>query len=383
MSRTLWIFLLVAATLSVCAGYAHSGQFKKTTYYSAGRRPFAVVAAHFTRSGNMDLAFADWLSGQIVILLGNGDGTFQTPRKFPAPSPIELAAGDFNEDGNLDLAVVEANGTGDGALMIFLGNGEGSFKFSTSYPIGVASGFVAVADFNGDGHLDAAVSDQGIDSTPGDVIVFFGNGHGKLSRVAKFKLPHQQPTGIAAGDLNGDHHPDLAVTLAGSGSVAVFLNDGTGKFLKPVSYNAGGGEAEDVKIADLRNDGRNDLVIANNSRSAVGVLLNKGNGTFGPVTLYPVCQSFCQAAEAVVVDDFNLDGKLDVAVAGHIGDSSLYYGKGDGTFKPAVRIHNSIGNFQNSGPSIAAGDFITGNQAPDLAIPIELNGKVAIMINTQ
>jgi hypothetical protein len=139
----------------------------------------------------------------------------------------------------------------------------------------------------------------------------------------------------------------------------------------------------DVKIADLRHDGRNDLVTANNSLSAVGVLLNKGNGTFGAVALYQVCRNCCQAAEAVVVDDFNLDGIPDIAVAGHIGDSSLYYGKGNGTFKPAVRIHNSIGNFQDSGPSIAAGNFITGNKAPDLAIPIESYGKVAIMLNTQ
>jgi FG-GAP-like repeat len=85
----------------------------------------------------------------------------------------------------------------------------------------------------------------------------------------------------------------------------------------------------------------------------------------------------------VVVDDFNLDGIPDIAVAGRIGDSSLYYGNGNGTFKPAVRIHNSIGNFQDSGPSIAAGSFITGNKAPDLAIPIELDDKVATMLNTQ
>src|SRR5207245_2522390 len=94
MSRSLWIFLLAVATLSVGAEAASAGQFKRPAYYGAGQRPFAVVAAHLTQSGNLDLALADWLSGQIVILLGNGDGTFQPPRKFPAPSPIELAVGD-------------------------------------------------------------------------------------------------------------------------------------------------------------------------------------------------------------------------------------------------------------------------------------------------
>jgi hypothetical protein len=378
MTRNTGIFLLAFSMLTLSA---QGGQFRRATYHLAGQRPYRVVAAKLTNSGNVDLAVADWVSDQLVVLLGNGDGTFQKPLRFSVPGPISLAAADFNEDGNLDLAVVEDVGTGDGTIAIFLGDGKGGFKLSGSYVLGPVSVSVAVADFNGDGHLDVAVTNKGF-NTPGSVMTFFGDGHGKLQGRTTYKLSGG-PFGIAAGDLNGDQHPDLAVTQGDHGTVAVLINDGSGKFKKAVTYSAGGGGVEDVKIANLRHDGRNDLVIANGSLSAVGVLLNKGNGTFGAVTLYPVCQNYCQAAEAVVIDDFNLDGKLDVAVAGHIGDSSLYYGKGDGTFKPAVRIHNSIGNFQNSGPSIAAGDFITGNQAPDLAIPIELNGKVAIMINTQ
>ena len=379
MSRSLWILLLAVATLSVGAQAALAGQFKRPAYYGAGQRPFAVVAAHFTHSGNLDLALADWLSGQIVILLGNGDGTFQTPRKFPAPSPIELAVGDFNEDGNLDLAVVQANGTGNGTLMLFLGDGEGGFKFSVGYPVGVVSGFVAVADFNGDGHLDAAVSDQGVDSTPGDVIVFFGDGHGKLTRVAKFKMPHQQPTGIAAGDLNGDHHPDLAVTLAATGSVAVFINDGTGKFLTAVTYSAGGGEVVDVKIADLRHDGRNDLVIANRSQGMV-VLLNNGNGTFGEPTIYQPTFFNWQPPDACAVADFNLDGILDVACAPEGNNGYIFYGRGNGKFGSGFEFNDAINH--HGGFSIAAGDF-NHDGAPDLAIPIELNGKVAILLNSQ
>jgi hypothetical protein len=278
------------------------------------------------------------------------------------------------------LAVTENNGTGDGSLAIFLGDGKGGFRLSASYQIGVASGFVTVADFNGDGHLDAAVTDQGFEGRGGDVIVFFGNGHGQLTRDATFKMS-QQPVGIAAGDLNGDRHPDLAVTLARDGTVAVFLNDGTGKFLKPVTYNAGGGEAVGVKIADLRNNGEQDLVIANGSQGMV-VLLNKGNGTFGEPAIYGPCVGKCSAGpEACTVADFNLDGKLDVACAAQIDDSYFFYGKGDGTFGTAIAIANTIKN--QGGYSIASGNFITNNKAPDLAIPIESYGKVAIMINTQ
>jgi len=379
-SHTHWTVLLAVVTLSVGVGNASAGQFKKAVYYHSTGKPWTLTVAHLTQSGNLDLAVADLFQERVAILLGNGDGTFQTPQTFPVPNPVEIATGDFNEDGNEDLAVTESNGTGDGSLAIFLGDGKGGFKLSASYPIGPVSGFVTVADFNGDGHLDAAVSDQGVDSTPGDVIVFFGNGRGKLRRVARFKMPHRQPVGIAAGDLNGDHHPDLAVTLAATGSVAVFINDGTGKFLKPVTYNAGGGEVVDVKIADLRNDGRQDLLATNLSKDELAILLNKGDGTFEPAKFYVTGFSWGSGTEALAVADFKMNGHLDVAAVNQTDDSALLYGNGDGTFQPAVEIHDKIGT--DGGFSITAGIF-DKSRGPSLAIPIESDGKVAIMINTQ
>src|SRR5277367_2350508 len=119
MTCSAGILLLAFSMLTL---NAQGGQFKRATYYAAGQRPRRVVAAELTHSGNVDLAVADWLSDQLVILLGNGDGTFQKPLRLSIPGPISLAAGDFNEDGNLDLAVVESNGTGDGTIALFLGD---------------------------------------------------------------------------------------------------------------------------------------------------------------------------------------------------------------------------------------------------------------------
>ncbi len=379
MQRTIRSLAFAVAALAITTQSASAGQFKKAVYYKAGSLPYQVAAAHLTNSGNLDLVVADYLSNQMVVLLGKGDGTFQSATKFSVPAPIGLAVGDLNHDGNQDLLVVESGGTGAGALAVFLGRGDGKFSYKASYLLGSEAGFVTVADFDGDGKLDVAETDQGSGSE-GVLRVFRGTGKGTLLKPKLYKIP-DTPGALAAADLNGDQHPDLAVAQYSTGSVGVLINDGTGKFLKPVTYNAGGGEVVDVKIADLRNNGKQDLVIANGSQGMV-VLLNKGDGTFGPAKIYPPCAGNppCEGPEAVVVADFNLDGHLDAAVATNIDDSYFYYGKGDGTFGLAKHLKNTI-HFQG-GFSIATGDF-NNDQAPDLAIPIQNKGKVAIMLNTK
>jgi len=380
MKYVSWLLFLLPL-LVVPETYAVGQQFREPVYYGTGEgtNPNQVISVEFTSSGHLDLAVADYPGDTVTILLGNGDGTFQKPLKFSVPSPIGIAAGDMNGDGKPDLVIIESGGTGNSLVAVFLGNGDGTFREAGTGQLGIYSANVTVADFNGDGHLDIAVANRGFDK-PGSVMVFFGDGKGNLKDRATYKVAGG-PWGIAAADLNGDRRPDLAAALDLNGSVAVLLNDGTGKFLKPVSYNAGGGEAVDVKIADFRHDGRNDLAVVNASLSAVAVLLNNGDGTFGAAKLYPTSlPGESTGADGVVIADFNLDGKLDLAASNQDGNSALFYGKGDGTFKAAVPIHDEIKFDGASG--LTAGDF-NNDKTPDLAFAMYFKPKVAILLNTK
>jgi hypothetical protein len=376
MKPTAFFPALIVVAL-VMGGNASAAQFKKARYYSAGQRPYQSVTADFNNDGNTDLAMADWLSSQLVVLLGNGDGTFQKTKTISVGAPGALAVGDFNEDGNLDLAIVQENGNADGVLVLYLGDGKGGFKEASTYPTGAVPTSMAVADVNGDGHMDVLVTDRGSDGS-GDVLVFSGTGKGKLRPAKKYSLTGS-PFRVAVEDLNGDHFPDLAVTQFDNGTVAIFLNDGTGKFRKPVTYDAGGYGVVGVVAADLRNSGKQDLAISNEGAGMV-VLLNNGDGTFGKPSIYlPNC-SECQAPLACVVADFNLDNNLDVACVADYGKAYLFYGDGKGGFPKQIGFNETIGNV--GGFSLAVGDF-NNDKVPDLAIPLERKGKVAIMLNAK
>jgi hypothetical protein len=356
--------------LALCAT---ASQFKRAVYYKVANYPVQVIAADFNHDGNLDLAVADYLANEVSILLGNGDGTFQKALTFPASSPVGLAAGDLNGDGNQDLVVVENFNTS--LLAVFLGDGTGKFHKSVTYISGQVSESVVLADFNGDGHLDAAVTNFG----GGDVWVRFGNGKGQFGKPSKYSSPGAWA--IAAGDLNGDHHPDIVVGQAGPGGVQVFLNDGTGKFEKPTTYFSSRGTITGVAIADLNHDGHPDLAAADSQTSYIAVLLNKGDGTFAKPVLYSTALSGSDAyGYTVVVADFNLDGNPDLAAVNQDGNSALLYGKGDGRFKPAVAIQDRFGF--DGGITLTAGDF-NNDHAPDLAIGILNDARVAIMLNTQ
>ncbi len=292
------------------------------TYAVAVSLGFTFVAAgDFNGDGNLDLAVTGLgtTNGTVTILLGNGDGTFTPASGSPLTvgiAPNSVAVGDFNGDGKLDLAVPNA---GDNTVSILLGNGNGSFTAASGSPfqVGPEPFSVGLGDFNGDGNVDLAVLSFG--ATNGTVGILLGNGDGTFTPFSGGPLTvGNSPTSVTVGDFNGDGKLDLAVPSRGSNTVSVLLGNGYGSFTaapgSPVPVSA---STVAVAVGDVNGDGNLDLAVATGYGESVSVLLGKGDGTFSAASDFGV-DNF---PDFVAMADFNGDGRMDLAVVNGASNS--------------------------------------------------------------
>ena len=222
----------------------------------AGHRPESVVSGDFNGDGHLDLAVANSEDNTVSVLLGNGDGTFAPQVTYAVGSgPSSIVAGDFTGDGHLDLAVATSNNEdGSGEVSVLLGNGDGTFAPQVTYAVGSGPYAIVAGDFTGDGHLDLAVANQYDDT----VSVLLGNGDGTFQPQVTYAVG-SVPYAIVAGDFTGDGHLDLAV--AGAGGVSVLLGNGDGTFAPQVTY-AVGSYSTGIVAGDFNGDGHLDLAVA-------------------------------------------------------------------------------------------------------------------------
>jgi Flp pilus assembly secretin CpaC len=208
---------------------------------TVGQEPSSIVLGDFNNDGNQDFAVSNFKDNTFSLFLGNGDGTFKqaTGSPFPLPAtatgPIAMVTSDFNSDGNADLAIVTE--TTNNALVL-LGTGNATFSLAPSSPFAVGKTPVAVAtaDLNGDSHPDLVVVNQA-DNTAS---VLLGNGDGTFTSAPNSPLPTgQSPTAVAIADYNGDGIPDFAVTDPQTDSVSVYLGLGQGLFNTPFQLPVG------------------------------------------------------------------------------------------------------------------------------------------------
>jgi hypothetical protein len=329
-------------TQTVGAAPTAANGFQIGATYSVPGGPIAVV--DFNGDGKADTAVA---GTSLNVLLGKGDGTFQSPAPT-AVSGSSLAIGDFNGDGKADIAEASS-----GSVTVLLGTGLGTFQAPATYPTGAGSvsGVIATSDFNGDGVADLIVTDNGFNL----VYVLLGNGDGTFQAAVTYPsgLTGSTP-GVVVGDFNLDGKADVA--LCNATGLTVLLGNGDGSLKAPSSIAVGGSLA----MGDFNADGKADLAVV--TSTGISILIGNGDGTFQNAVNYP------SNAGSPTIGDFNGDGKADIAITGPSGVSILL-GNGDGTFQAQVV-------YASGGGSAAVGDFNADGKADLL---MNVSGGVGVL----
>jgi FG-GAP-like repeat/Divergent InlB B-repeat domain len=231
--------------------------------------------------------------GTIIILLGKGDGTFQPPIENDTSFPVNsIALGDLNSDGRLDIVAAtgwrriesEVNAKSEGAVSILVGNGDGTFQSAVNYgPATQEFLSITMGDFNGDGKLDIAVAGSDYfrqffhlpSVHDGQVSVFLGNGDGTFAPENTVQVGSRDFF-LTVGDLNRDGKLDVAVLVGeNSASLGVLLGNGDGTLQVPTLYTAGSASSS-VDLGDLNGNKLPDLAVTNSGDNSVSVMLNTG-----------------------------------------------------------------------------------------------------------
>jgi uncharacterized repeat protein (TIGR01451 family) len=362
--------------------------------YPVGNMPTAILVYDFNHDGKPDIAVINLRvgngNGTVSVLLGNGDGTFQSQKvsDVGGPNPTSVAVADFNGDGKLDLAIgISSQGGCTGSsVYILLGNGDGTFQPSVQ-AVNVPSNDVLVTagDVNADGKPDLVVLREQVDGTcspQGGFSIFLGNGDGTFQP--------EQDLGGNFLDVNGDGIPDLGSSFGLDGPLTIFLGQGKGRYL-PLATGPEGNTGF-LTLGDFNHDNKQDQadwffipckgIFCEGGTAYVGIVLGNGDGTFQPPQLfppggYPWSPFDGGGITEISPGDFNGDGNLDVAFI-NFGTPGfrVLLGKGDGTMP-------SLLNFDTgSGPGYFVVSDLSGDGRPDVVLSNLNDATITVAINT-
>ena len=329
---------------------------------NADGKPDIIVAACCESNGDNEAA----------VLLGNGDGTFRSPAFFDLGGTTlsSIAVADVNGDGKPDIVSANYNSASNSTVTVLVGNGDGSFQSAITSPAPIDASCLTVADVKGDGKADALVCSEDT------VAVLLGDGNGNFQPFTNSNFSTGFCTAApAVADLNGDGIPDIVAANSGTdgcsvqGFAGVLLGNGNDTFQPEVDYaattsNNGNG---DLALADVNGDGHLDAVVASgfnlgSANGEVAVLLGNGNGTFQPAVLF---STGAPRSVPVVVTDLNGDGKADIVTAnfGQPGASVLMNHIGVARTPTTTSLATSL-NPSTYGQKVAFTATITSNGGP-------------------
>jgi len=333
------------------------GTFQPATaiLIAAGFGPAEVHAASLRGNGTLDLIVGSFNTNQIAVLLGNGDGTFSlTPRyDVGSSSTTSLTTGDFNHDGNLDVAVANTEGT----VTILLGNGGGIFTdVGAQFNVGRIPEAIRAGDFNGDGYSDLAVANY----QDGTVSILLNQQNGTFSAT-----PVTVGTGPQSVAITGSGSSQLiAVANFGSNNVSILKNGGTGTFTAQTPVNVGAGPDE-VRFADVNGDSIPDLVVANYTDGTLNLATGSAGGTYTVLGPFMIGTKPYSAAAG----DLDADGTPDIVVANCFSNNTGVLLGGTQISVPYTGLSLPVGNALNAVYSPDGNSKYGASTSPNVTAP--------------
>ena len=280
---------------------------------SSGSQPISVAIGDFNNDNVLDLVVLNSGKENIGIRFGIGNGSFgiekvySTDRNF---NPKYVYLEDVNRDRHLDILVANSQ---NNSILILLGNGDGTFERTLRYSMDFHSKPVcfAVVDLNDDQWPDLIVANQGIDNLE---IVYLYNYASFVLHQTYFGTSESYPRIISAVDMNNDKQLDIVVLNYSPRSVDVYFGHGNGSFtIERVYVMKKGSNPTQMTVADLNNDGWLDLIISHSRANWLDVILADGNGHFKIIVTLLIKANSNVAA--MIVDDVNNDDRLDLILA--------------------------------------------------------------------
>jgi hypothetical protein len=316
------------------------GRFSLVATARTGAVPVALDVADLDRDGDQDVVTADRNGRDVTVLLAQSDGSFPSPPRLPSGGecPCDLTTADLDGDGRADLTVQNYEGREDhGVAAVRLGQGGANFTPATLYETQHYAYNICAGDADGDAVPDLIAS---LAEMPRSLQILKGAGNGTFAVPGFFVPSESAPAGASAvADLDDDGIPDLAFTT--ESAVEVHLGLGGGAFGPGIAYYAGVGP-EAILIEDYNADGIPDLAVGNGGVTvvspfppgtvvipgAVSIFIGRGDGTYLPAVNYQVING----AYTLGAGDFDRDGILDLVADDSRLNVLVLKGRGDGTF---------------------------------------------------
>lgn len=272
----------------------------------------------------------DTTDAGIITLRVIPDIAYPAARSAMGGTPVEMAMGDLNGDGLMDVVSAlysSASSNPFSRVSANLSNGDGTYQPPIVLDVGERPTDFLLTDFNNDNVLDAAV----VDADRNSVFTLLGNGDGTFQTGTEF-TGLSQPLNMDAADINGDTFVDVVAANNIVNTVSILLGNGNGTLQTPTDIEIGGTNSLNPVFADMDADGDLDLVVAHRGSNRIEFHKGNGDGTFEEPDYFPTAL----APDDMVIDYFDADAHLDIATATFNGAVSVLLGDGTGSFSPRV-----------------------------------------------